>query len=301
MTALEQGLHLLTEKPISVHVADCKRLIAAHTNPKQVFAAMFNQRTDPHYIKIRQLIQSGELGEIQRTNWIITDWFRSDAYYAMGGWRATWKGEGGGVLLNQCPHNLDLFQWICGKPSSIRANCSFGKYHDIEVEDEVTAYLEYPNGATGIFITTTGEAPGTNRLEITGDRGRLVCENGKVSFIRNETGTREFCKTTKEAFGLPERWNVDIPVNGSGDQHTGILKNFVAAILDGAPLIAPAEEGIHSVEMANAMLYSSMTGQTVRLPLDAEAYEAKLMQLIAESRFEKKTVAPAEADLSKSF
>ncbi|MFN3685171.1 MAG: Gfo/Idh/MocA family protein, partial [Fimbriimonadaceae bacterium] len=165
--ALDNGLHLLTEKPISVHKADCVRLIAAHKrNPNLKFAAMFNQRTDPHYQRIRRIVRGGELGEIQRTSWIITDWFRSEAYYASGGWRATWAGEGGGVLLNQCPHNLDLFQWICGVPTRVDAKCSFGKYHRIEVEDEVTAYLEYANGATGVFVTSTGEAPGTNRLEI---------------------------------------------------------------------------------------------------------------------------------------
>ena len=170
--ALNAGLHVLTEKPISVHVADCERLIAAHTaNPKQVFAAMFNQRTCRSYRKIKQLIDTGELGEIQRVNWIITDWFRTEAYYASGSWRATWKGEGGGVLLNQCPHQLDLMQWLFGMPDEVRAFCGIGARHDIEVEDQVTAYLEYANGATGVFVTTTGEAPGTNRLEIAGRPG----------------------------------------------------------------------------------------------------------------------------------
>ena len=167
--ALKQGLHLLVEKPISVHKADCEKLIAAYDarpKKKQIFAAMFNQRTDPRYRKVKELIDRGEIGELTRVNWIITDWFRTQSYYDGGGWRATWGGEGGGVLINQCPHQLDLLQWLCGKPSSIRAFCGIGKRHHIEVEDEVTAYLEYDNGATGVFITSTGEAPGTNRLEI---------------------------------------------------------------------------------------------------------------------------------------
>ena len=191
--ALEQGLHVLVEKPISVHKKDCERLIAAHTDKNLVFAAMFQMRTDPHYVRIKKLIDDGELGELQRVNWIVTEWFRTDAYYAASAWRATWKGEGGGVLLNQCPHNLDLLQWMCGMPARVRAFAGLGKHHDIEAEDDVTAYFEYANGATGVFITSTGEAPGTNRLEIAGDRGKVVAEDGKVTFIRNEIPASEYC------------------------------------------------------------------------------------------------------------
>ncbi|NIA14719.1 MAG: Gfo/Idh/MocA family oxidoreductase, partial [Nitrospiraceae bacterium] len=164
--ALEQGLHVLSEKPISVHKADCQRLIDAHEKAGgQVFSAMFQLRTNPAYLKIKALIDSGELGAIQRVDWIVTAWYRTESYYASGGWRATWKGEGGGVLLNQCPHNLDLFQWFFGMPSRIRAFCNFGKYHHIETEDEVTAYCEYDDGPTALFLASTGEAPGTDRLE----------------------------------------------------------------------------------------------------------------------------------------
>jgi predicted dehydrogenase len=279
--ALEQGLHVLVEKPISVHKSDCEKLIAAHQGrEKQVFAAMFNQRTDPFYQKIRNLIQSGEIGEIRRVNWIITNWFRTAAYYASGGWRATWAGEGGGVLLNQCPHNLDLLQWLFGMPVSVHAFCRFGQYHDIEVEDDVTAYLVFKNGATGVFITSTGEAPGTNRLEITAERGKLVYEDDRLTFTRNEIEMTAFSRASKLAFATPPLWQVTIPVSGHGDQHVGILNNFADAILDGAPLIAPAREGVHSVELANAMLYSTFTGQTIELPLDGAAYERQLSNLI---------------------
>ncbi len=283
--ALQAGLHVLVEKPISVHKADCERLIAAHVGrEKQVFAAMFNQRTDPFYQKIRALIQGGELGEIRRVNWIITSWFRTYAYYASGGWRATWAGEGGGVLLNQCPHNLDLWQWFFGMPTSVHAFCRFGHSHPIEVEDDVTAYMEYANGASGVFITTTGEYPGTNRLEITGERGKLVYENDQLRFTRNEVEMTEFSRTTKHAFAAPPVWDVSIPVSGHGDQHVGILQNFVDAILDGAALVAPAAEGIRSVELANAMLLSTFTGQTVTLPMDGATYQQWLDKLASGSK-----------------
>lgn len=303
IAALKAGLHVLVEKPISVHKADCERLIAAHKNKKQVFAAMFNQRTDTYYQKIRELVRGGELGEIRRVTWTITDWFRSEAYYASGGWRATWAGEGGGVLLNQCPHNLDLYQWIFGLPDKVRGFCQFGRHHDIEVEDDVTAYFEYKNGMTGVFITSTGEAPGVNRLEVSGENGRLVYESGKLQYIRNEIGMTEFSRTTTGSFNRPPVWNVEIPLQQAGEQHLGIIKNFTAAALDGAKLIAPAAEGIHSVELGNAILFSSLLGKTVDMPMPASKYEAQLKKLIATSRFKKKVAKPAgpAEDFSKSF
>lgn len=301
--ALSKGFHVLVEKPISVHKADCEKMIAAHKGKKQVFAAMFQMRMDPLYRKVKQLIDGGQLGEITRVNWIITDWFRSDAYYASGGWRATWKGEGGGVLLNQCPHNLDLIQWLCGMPVRVRAFCKLGKYHPIEVEDEVTAYLEYKNGATGVFVTSTGEAPGTNRLEICGDMGRLTVEGGKIRFLRNESGQKLFCKTTAERFAKPPVWEIDIPVVAPQQNfHTEISQNFVDAILDGATLIAPAEEGINSVELANAMLYSSIKDETVEMPLDSGDFSKLLDKLCGQARPAKKSVAKAgKDDLGTSF
>jgi predicted dehydrogenase len=294
--ALGRGLHVLCEKPLAVHKADCELMLEAYRrrpDPDQIFAEMFNQRTDPRYQRLRALVQNGELGEIQRVTWIITDWFRTEAYYRSGGWRATWGGEGGGVLLNQCPHHLDLWQWLFGMPERVRAFCGFGRFHEIEVEDQVTAYFEYASGATGVFIASTGEAPGTNRLEVAAERGRVVIESpvtganvpggDGLSFIRNEVPVSEFSRSSRERFAAPPVWHVQIPVSGSGAQHLGILQNFVNAIVAGEPLIAPAVEGIHSVELANAMIQSSLQGETVTLPLDANAYAAELEGLIRDS------------------
>jgi len=201
------------------------------------------------------------------------------------------------VLLNQCPHNLDLFQWIFGMPRSIRATCTLGRYHNIEVEDDVNAYMEYENGATAVFITSTGEAPGTNRLEIAGEKGKLVFENGILTFTRNEVPTTEFSRTTKALFDRPPSSTTTIPLGDKhGGQHNDIIQNFVDAILDGKPVIAPAVEGLNSVELANAMLFSSLKNKTIELPLDSAAYYRTLKQLIKNSRFAKKetaTVAPS--------
>lgn len=303
--ALGRGLHVLSEKPLAVHKADCELMLDAYRkrpNPEQVFAEMFNQRLDPRYQKLRALVHGGELGEVQRINWIITDWFRSEAYYRGGGWRATWRGEGGGVLLNQCPHNLDLWQWIFGLPERVRAFCGFGRFHEIEVEDQVTAYFEYASGATGVFVTSTGEAPGTNRLEVAGERGKVVIEGSSFSFTRNEVSSVEYSRSTRERFSAPPIWNVQIPIAASGAQHLGVLQNFVNAILDREPLVAPAVEGIHSVELANAMIYSALQAETVTLPLDSSVYAAELERLIRESRHEKPKAPPTRRDdFTRSF
>lgn len=302
IAAFEAGLHAMVEKPISVHKADAERLIAAHQKrPELVFGAMFQLRTEPRYLKMKRVITEGELGEIVRVNWINTDWYRTEIYYASGGWRATWKGEGGGVLLNQCPHNLDILQWLCGMPSRIRGFCQLGRYHQIEVEDNVTVYMEWANGATGVFITSTGEAPGTNRFEICGTRGKLVLENNRLRFTRNEVDMITFSRESKVGFARPDVWHIEIPFEDAPAQHATLMQNFVDAILDGTPLVAPGPEGMNSIEIANSALYSSLTNQTVELPLDGAAYEQMLQKLIAKSKFEKKVVKVEGEDFTKSF
>jgi predicted dehydrogenase len=300
--ALQAGLHVLVEKPISVHKSDAERLIAAHTRPNQIFAAMFNQRTDPYYIRLHDLIHHGELGEVRRMNWIITNWFRTEHYYSSGTWRATWAGEGGGLLLNQAPHNLDLLQWLFGMPKRLRAFCRFGHYHDIEVEDDVTAYLEFPGGATGVLVASTGEAPGSNRLEITAERGRVVFENDQISLARNETPMTEFSRTSPTSFSLPAATKSILEIPDHGPQHIGVLKNFADAILDGTPLLVEAAEGIRSLELANAMLLSTWLDATVDLPIDVRVYEALLQKKIAGSKPKNRArTTTSNEDFANSF
>lgn len=286
--AFQAGLHVLCEKPAGVYTKQVRQMNEAAKESGKVFSMMYNQRTNPLYKKLKDLVESGELGEIRRTNWIITNWYRSQSYYDSGGWRATWAGEGGGVLINQDPHQLDLWQWtIDMMPKRVRAFCYFGKHRNIEVEDDVTAFVEYENGATGLFVTTTGEAPGTNRFEISGDRGKIVIEDGKLTFWRLRVSEREFNETFKGGFGQPECWKIDIPIEGKETSHMGITQNFVDAILHGTPLVAPGEEGIKGLMLSNAMLLSTWTDNWVDLPIDEELFEQHLQDKIKNSTVNK--------------
>ncbi len=285
--ALGAGLHAMSDKPAGVYTKQVKEMIAAaEAHPDQIFAIMFNQRTNKAYQKMRRMIQDGDLGDIKRVNWIITDWYRSQSYYDSGAWRATWKGEGGGVLFNQAPHQLDLLPWIVGMmPCKMQAHCHFGKWHDIETEDDVTAYMEFPNGATGVFITSTADCPGTNRLEILGTKGKLVCENGqKLTFTENKTDEREFNRTYKGGFGSPKTKTKVLQRHAVSKMHLGILQNFAAAIVGKEPLKVPGTDGINGVEMMDAMLLSQWLGKAVDMPIDDELYLAELNKRIESGR-----------------
>jgi predicted dehydrogenase len=304
---MKRGVHVMVEKPIAVHAKDARKMIEAYgeakkSHPGLVFAAMFMCRTYGYYRKIKELIDEGELGKLVRATWIITDWFRPQAYYDNGGWRATWRGEGGGVLLNQCPHNLDLYQWFFGMPQRVTGFATIGKYHNIEVEDEVTGYFEHENGMVGHFITTTGESPGTNHLEIAGERGKLVFEKGKLTFFRNRISTFEFIRTSKAAFDRVENWACEIPYQHHGQGgHRLALENFANAVQNGEPLYAPAVEGIHGLTLGNAIMLSSFRKQPVEMPFEEDAYEAKLQELIRTSRYQKPVQEQVVVDLEKSF
>ena len=301
IAAFDKGLHVLCEKPAGVYTRQVRAMNEAAARGGTVFGMMFNQRTSETHQKMKELVTSGELGAIVRVNWIITDWFRSQSYYDGGGWRATWAGEGGGVLVNQTPHQLDLWQWICGMPKRVRGFCRFGKHHNIEVEDEVTVFAEYESGATAVFIASTGEAPGTNRFEIVGDRGRLVLEEKHLVFLRNRQLTSEFLRTSKDSFKKPEVWRIEL-ATGDGEQHKGIIKNWVSAIRKGTPLQAPGSEGIRQVELANAIMLSGWTDEWVTLPIDEARFETELRKRIESSTYKKPgEMSNIAADLRGSF
>jgi predicted dehydrogenase len=277
--ALRHGLHLLVDKPLAAHVAEARRLIAAPRDPRQVFAVLFQMRTDPRYRLVRAWIRSGRLGRILRFQWTITDWFRPDSYYRSSAWRGTWRGEGGGVLLNQAPHQLDLLQWLFGMPATVRAWCGLGRHHPIEVEDAVTARLAYRDGMEGVFIASTGEAPGTNRLEIATDRGRVVIEGSCVSWDRTAVPVSAFRARSTNAFGAPKVTRVEKRFDLPADLRPAVLRDFARAIRLGRQPLAPGAEGLASLELANAMLQSSFEEREIRLPLNAVRYARLLARL----------------------
>jgi predicted dehydrogenase len=294
LAAFAKGIHVLVEKPIAVHVKDAQTMIDAYHEtrkkyPNLVFGAVFMQRTYGHWVKIKDLIDKGDLGHLMRTTWIISDWFRTQAYYDSGSWRATWKGEGGGIVINQAAHNLDLYQWMVGMPKRVSGFVGFGKYHHIEVDDEVTGYFEHENGMIGHFITSTAESPGTNRLEIVGENGKLIFEDGKITFYRNRYSLHKQIVESDKTSERVENWKIDVPYSPNKPGHRYIIENFADAILYGVELIAPAIEGINSLSLTNAMLLSADQQRMIELPLDGDAYVDMLKRFI-----EKSTVAQGQ-------
>ncbi|MDF2566637.1 MAG: oxidoreductase domain protein [Oscillospiraceae bacterium] len=291
--AFESGVHVLTEKPAGVSVKQVERMNEAANRSGKIFGIMFNQRTSPIYQRAREIVQSGRLGKPKRLVWIITNWYRKQSYYDSGGWRATWKGEGGGVLMNQAPHNLDLWQWIFGMPKRVRGFCSYGKHHNIEVEDDATIYAEYESGATADFITSTGELPGTNRLEISGDRGKIVIEEGKLRLWELSVPERDFCFESDKDCTDPSVTYTEYTPKEPENAHDIILKNFAESILLDKSLLAPGIEGINQLQICNAAYLSDWTNDWVELPVDEDAFEERLMHRVSNSEL-KGAVSQAE-------
>ena len=294
--ALKRNINTMVEKPAGVYASQIREMNAeAEKHPDVKFAMMFNQRTNPLYQKVKEILDAGTIGELRRVTWIITSWWRTQKYYDSSAWRATWAGEGGGVLVNQAPHQLDLLQWLCGMPSLMEAHLKYGSHRDITVEDDVTAYFEYPNGATGTFITCTHDALGTDRLEIHGDNGKIIITDSKcvtvkkmdkpedvwnheldfrqmLALVKGQTQQKLY---TEETFECPENWD---------QQHIDVLINFTNAIAKGEELIAPGAEGIKAVEIANSMFLSDWLGHSVTLPVDDDLFYEKLQEKVKEEK-----------------
>ena len=301
MACMKRGIHVMVEKPAGVYTKQVREMNEeAARHPEVVFGMMFNQRTNHVYRTMRELIKSGKYGNIRRTNWLITNWYRPQSYYDSGDWRATWAGEGGGVLLNQCPHQLDLWQWICGMPVKIQSHMHYGKWHDIEVEDDVTTYVEYANGATGVFITTTGDAMGSNRFEVQMDKAKLVVENNELRVWEFEMTEQEFSASCKTPFGSVKTTELQVESDGQHTSHSGVLNAWAGAILRGEPLVADGTEGINGLTLSNAMHLSAFLGMEVTLPLDEDLFYEELMKRVATSR-RKTHVNSVMADTGNSY
>ncbi|MDY3280525.1 MAG: Gfo/Idh/MocA family oxidoreductase [Eubacteriales bacterium] len=300
LEALKRNIHVMCEKPAGVYTKAVRPVIEYAKICPATFAMMFNQRTNCVYRKMKEIVASGALGQIRRVNWLITSWFRSQSYYDSGSWRATWAGEGGGVLLNQCPHNLDLLQWICGMPVRVRAFVHNGKWHDIEVEDDVTAYMEFENGATGTFITSTGDTPGDNRFEITLDGGTLICDGKALTLEKLKTPIPQFMREYKAGFGRPDCEVMPVETDGLNLQTAGVLNAFAAHILRGEPLVAEGAEGINGLTLSNAMHLSAWTDQMISLPLDEDLFLTELNKRRAVSRQKAPVQGSGMMDISQS-
>ena len=300
LAALAAGYHVLVEKPVAMSVAQAQQVVDSVPGDR-VCAVMLNQRHHPVFAKIKNLLDSDAIGPITRYQWTMTAWYRPDVYYQVSRWRGTWPGEGGGLLINQCIHNLDVLQWWLGLPSSINAEVAFGKYHDIEVEDEVSARFKHPNGVTGTLVASSGEAPGINSLDIVGDRGMLRFD-GDSLFIWQRAGSvaRERAET-RDMFDVPEFERQEVPIESVASQHAEIFNNFADAIREGAQLATPVAEGLGSLQLANGILLSSWQDKDISLPIDAVLYERELQDRITKSDFRTPADIDVQIDMEKSY
>ena len=298
--ACRRGLHLLMEKPLANSIADAQALVDCERQG-QVFAVMLNQRAHPAYRRIRELVGGGSLGDLRRVSWTMTHWYRPDVYFRVSEWRGTWQGEGGGLLVNQCIHNLDVLQWILGMPARIRAHAGFGKYHDVDVEDEVTAYLEFDGSATGVVVASTGEAPGINQLDVVGDRGTLRYDGSVLRIERSDRGVADHCRASRDMFGMPRFETETVAFEDDVNQHAVVLQNFVDAIVSGAPLMAPAREGLNSLELANGILLSAWLDAPVAFPLDRARYQQLLDDRVSRSELRRAESLDVHVDIGESF
>lgn len=279
--AFKRRIHVLSEKPIAVSVKAADKMIAAAEKSGCVFGVMYQMRALGRMQLAKRVVDEGRLGEIYRTSLVI-GWYRSQAYYNSGGWRATWTGEGGGVLINQAPHFLDLFAWLGGLPVRLTGNTRT-RIHDIEVEDEAFALLEYANGAHGYLYASTTEVPGHEQIEICGDRGKLMLQGSTIRVWQNKQPIREHSRTAKEMWGSPGSEEITLDIPAGDGKHQEITRNFCRAILYGEPLIAPGAEGIWAVELINALIMAGKTGKPVDLPVNRARYERLLASLRASS------------------
>ena len=300
LAALKEGLHVLMEKPLAMSIGEAQGLVSAAPEQSR-FAVMLNQRFHPAYARIKTLLDEGRLGPLQRFAWTMTGWYRPDVYYKVSKWRGTWPGEGGGLLINQCIHNLDVLQWLVGMPSEVFAVAGFGKYHEIDVEDEVTATLRFEGGLTGTVTASSGEAPGINQLDLVGDLGTLRFDGERIRLHQSAQSVADHCANTLDMFGMPEFTEHPIQPAEPVDQHAAVLRNFVSAIARNEPLATPAAAGLPSIELANAMLLSAWHGQAVALPLDVTAYETALQRKIASTSLRQPAAIEANIDMAKSY
>ena len=298
--AIQCDLPVLMEKPLAMSVGQAEKLLALVPDHLP-FAVMLSQRFDPAYARLKQLLMENAIGTLQRIGWTMTKWYRPDIYYKVSRWRGTWPGEGGGLLINQCIHNLDVLQWLVGLPHSITAKVSFGKYHDIEVEDEVSAIMTFDNDAIGTLTASSGEAPGVNRLEIVGDRGSLILEDNVIDVRKAGENVQIHCRTTHEMFGMPAFDREVIEITKKPDQHAAVLQNFIDSLETGSELLTPTEQGLGSLQIANGILLSAWNNETVAVPIDANQYEARLQEKIQNASLRAPKDLPVEIDMEKSY
>ncbi|KPK80563.1 MAG: hypothetical protein AMJ81_11855 [Phycisphaerae bacterium SM23_33] len=279
IAAARRGLHVLCEKPVAVSVGPARAAVAECKKRRVAMGVMFQQRNRPEMRKMKDMVQAGAVGEIFRVQMICSSWYRTQFYYDSGAWRGTWLGEGGGVLINQAPHSLDLFQWIGGMPRRVVATVDT-RHHKIEVENTANAVLDYGKGKTGYIYATTAEAPGLEQMMVCGDKGTLVAEGGKLRLAKlNVLSIRKHLLGAKAGMRPPECTWRDVPLPNIRGSHINIIRAFVGHVLHGRPLAATGQEGINELELSNAIYIAGYKNKPVELPVNAAEMERLLTEL----------------------
>lgn len=282
------GKHVLLDKPAGVYARQVRELKEQADRAGVAFGMIFNNRVNPAFMKARELLQSGAVGTPVRAVWVCNTWFRTQAYHKSAPWRSSWNGECGGLLINQSQHYLDLWLWLLGMPDAVYADLSFGRYAPITVDDAVDMQLLYNNGLHGTFISSTGEAPGTNRLEIWGEKGRLCVEctdfGGRVILDENEISTTRFAEENTDIYAQLPHHTREFPVQENPELYQTVLRGFCDHLRKGAPMIADGTDGLRAVELTNAAYVSGWMERKVRLPLDDTVFEELLHKKMEEEQ-----------------
>lgn len=277
VAAMKRKLHVLTEKPLSERVSTADKMLATAKKKGVVLAVMFQQRFAGPFAKAIEIARSGRLGKLLRAFAAMPD-VRTQAYYNAGGWRATWRGEGGGVLINQSPHMTDIFVQLAGLPEKVRGRVST-RMHDIEVEDCADALLTYKDGGIGYIYASTIEPGGEGRIELFCENGRLLVTGGDVKLWEYKPAVSEFIRGATDMWARHKAEPVPVEFAKEWPNHKAVMKNFARHILFGEELLCSGESGLGQLELANAIILSGKTGKEVTLPLNRGAYDRLLKKL----------------------
>lgn len=283
----KRGIHVLCEKPLCVYADEARSIIEEHQKHYSdlVFGVMLNQRQNPLFRKLKELLDNKTYGTILRADWTITNWYRNQVYFDESYWHATWIGEAGGLMMNQAIHQLDLWQWLFGLPDRVYAKLGYGKGHDIETDDEASIFFEYNDGVVGTFTASTNDFSGSNCLKIRTDQALLIIENKKITVKEIKRESASAMHNYQLMYEKPALIETEIKIEGTDPKHEGVVNEFTSAIINKTPLETDGAQGLNSIILANAIYLSSFLNKEIEIPCDEKLYREEFSKRIANSHY----------------